>query len=142
MNAYPGNDIQLNVTEGEVKFSSIAVNENSGLVKAGERAVLSGDGTKMEYGEMQGSNYAGWWTRKLIFENTTFSEAIRDIENTYWVKIDFDKALSSCPLTATFDNRNLDYVLEVLETTYTDNQLKVVHVKENQIKLEGKACPN
>lgn len=142
VNAYPGNDIQLNVTEGEVKFSSIAINKNSGLVKAGERAVLSEDGTQLEQGKMENNNYAGWWTRKLVFENTTFSKAIKDLENTYWVKIDFDKALSNCSLTATFDNENLDSVLDILETTFTSNQLKAVRIKENQIKLEGKACPN
>ena len=139
VNAYPGKDIQLNVTEGEVKFSS---NAKSGLVKAGERAVISEDGSEMEHGKMKSNNYAGWWTRKLVFENTPFPEVIKDIENTYWIKIDFDKALSNCPLTATYDNKSLDEVLEYLRVTYTGNQLKVVHIKENQIKLEGKACAN
>lgn len=141
-NAYPGKDIKLNVTEGEVKFSSTTVNSNGGLVKAGERAVLSEDGTEMEHGEMKGSNYAGWWTRKLVFENTPFTEAIKDLENTYWVTIDFDKALSNCPLTATYEDESLDSVLALLQATYVGNQLKVVRIKENQIKLEGKACAN
>lgn len=142
VNAYPGKDIQLNVMEGEVQFSSIPVITNSDLVKAGERAVLSEDGTKMDHGKVESRNYAGWWTRKLVFENTSFPDAISDLENTYWVKIDFDKALSGCALTATIDNKSLDSALKILETTFIGNQLKVVRTKENQIKLEGKACAN
>lgn len=142
VNAYPGNVVKLNVTEGEVKFSSIAISEKSGLVKAGERAVLSEDGTEMEHGKLESNNYAGWWTRKLVFTETPFPEAIKDLENTYWVKIDFDEALSNCPLTATYENKSLQSVLDILESTFADNQLKAVRIKENQIKLEGKACPN
>jgi len=142
VNAYPDKDIELNVTEGRVKFSSKADNDKSGLVKAGERAMLSQDGSAMEQGEMKGSNYAAWWTRKLVFEATSFEEVVKDLENTYWVDIEFSEALSGCRLTATYDNESFDNVLDLLAATYADNQLKVVRTKENQIKLEGKVCAN
>lgn len=140
--AYDGKDVELNVTEGTVKFSSVNDQSQTEVVNAGEMAMLSGDGSSIERGAVVDQNYAAWWTRKLVFENTPFEKVVKNLEETYWVEIDYSDALINCDLTASFDNQSLDGVLELLEFTYVGNQLKVVRTKENQIKLEGKACAN
>ncbi|MFY0591838.1 FecR family protein [Roseivirga sp.] len=142
VNAYPGKNILLNVTEGQVRFSSNAVSDQNGLVKAGERAQLSQDGTTLEQSKMTDNNYAAWWTRKLVFEATSFEEVVEVLENTYWIDIEFSEALKGCALTSTFENLSIDQAFEVMKATLPQSQLIVLRTKENQIKLEGKACAN
>lgn len=139
--AYTGKDVELNVSEGTVKFSSTE-DDKVEIVEAGEMAMLSADGSSLEKGVVSDQNYAAWWTRKLVFENTSFEKVIKNLEETYWVEIDYSKALLNCPLTATYENESLDEVFEYLKVTFADSQLKVIRTKENKIKLEGKACAN
>ncbi|OEK07463.1 FecR family protein [Roseivirga misakiensis] len=142
VNAYPGKDIQLNVTEGQVRFSSNTVKDQNGLVKAGERAQLSSDGTSLEQSQMTDSNYAAWWTRKLLFQETSFKEVVEALENTYWVDIEFSEALKGCKLTSTIDNEPMNTAFEIIKASLPESQINVVRTKENKIKLEGKACAN
>lgn len=139
--AYEGNDIELNVSEGTVKFSS-REEDKTEIVEAGEMAMLSADGTALVKGVVADKNYAAWWTRKLVFENTSFEKVIKNLEETYWVEIDYSEALSNCALTATYENEPLDNVFELLKNTFLGSQLKVIRTKENKIKLEGKVCAN
>ncbi|OEK02962.1 hypothetical protein BFP97_16155 [Roseivirga sp. 4D4] len=140
--AYPGKSVELNVTEGTVKFSSVEKEEQAEVVNAGEMAMLSEDGASIEKDIVVDQNYAAWWTRKLVFEKTPFEKVIKNLEETYWVKIDYSDALHNCELTATYENKSLDSVLDLIQVTFVNSQLKVVRTKENQIKLEGKACAN
>ncbi|MBO3699951.1 FecR family protein [Roseivirga sp. E12] len=140
--AYDGKDIELNVTEGTVKFSSVNDELQPEIVNAGEMAMLSADGSDIKRGTVADQNYAAWWTRKLVFENASFEKVIKNLEETYWVEIDFSEELRNCQLTANYENQSLDEVLKLVQDTFVNSQLKVIRSKENQIKLEGKACAN
>ena len=140
VNAYPGKDIELNVTEGQVKFSSSTAKNEGEILQAGERAILSDDGKKMQRGRVQNQNYAAWWTRKLVFESTSFEQVVKDLENTYWVKIDFSPALAGCPLSGTYEDESLESVITKIIATYPQSDIVRAKIKENHIKLEGKAC--
>lgn len=140
--AYPGKDVELNVAEGTVKFSSAEEEIKAEILNAGEKAKLSTDGKSIEKDLLENQNYAAWWTRKLVFEDTPFDKVIKSLEETYWVEIDYSDALLNCPLTATYENKPLDEVFDLLKSTFVGSQLKVIRTKENKIKLEGKACAN
>lgn len=140
--AYPGRDVELNVAEGTVKFSSAEEEIKAEVLNAGEKAKLSTDGKSIEIDLLENQNYAAWWTRELVFQDTPFDKVIKSLEETYWVEIDYSDALLNCPLTATYENKPLDEVFELLKLSFPDSQLKVIRTKENKIKLEGKACAN
>ncbi len=140
VSAYPGKEIELNVSEGQVKFSSKVVASKTELVKAGEKAMLSEDGTELERGTVENANYAAWWTRKLIFEQTPFEQVAKDLEKTFWVKIDFSDALKGCPLNAEYENHTLKQVLDKIQISFPASDIKYTFGEENQIKIEGKPC--
>ena len=140
VHAYPGKTVELNVAKGQVKFSSATVKNKEKILKAGERAVLSERGTKMQSQKVKNQNYTAWWTRKLVFEETPFREVVKNLENTYWVKIDFSKALADCKLSAIYHNESLEAVIRKIVATYPQSAITMVKLKENHIKLEGKAC--
>ena len=140
VHAYPGKTVELNVAKGQVKFSSATVKNKEKILKAGERAVLSERGTKMQSQKVENQNYAAWWTRKLIFEEAPFREVVKNLENTYWVKIDFSKALADCKLSAIYHNESLEAIIRKIVATYPQSAITMVKLKENHIKLEGKAC--
>ncbi len=141
--AYPGKNVELNVAEGTVKFSSAEEEIEPEVLNAGEKAKLSTDGKSIEKDLVVNENYSAWWTRKLKFDETPIEEVVQTLEETYWVDIELSgESLKGCKLTSTYDNYSLDQVLKYIVDTYVGNQLKAVRTKENKIKLEGKPCAN
>lgn len=140
VSAYPGEDIELNVSEGQVKFSSTIDESHTELVQAGEKAMLSGDGTEMEHGTVENLNYAAWWTRELVFEDTPFDQVVKDLEKTYWVKIEYSEALKTCPLGGIYTNITLESMLRKIQNTFSEADIKFTFTEENQVKIEGKSC--
>lgn len=140
VNAYPGKDVELNVTEGQVKFSSATVKNEGEVLEAGERAILSDGGTKMQRGRVQNENFSAWWTRKLVFEEATLEQVVKDLENTYWTKIDINEELAGCRLSGTYEDESLESVITKIIASFPQSDINRTKIKENHIKLEGKAC--
>lgn len=136
--AFKNEPVEVNVTSGKVGFRSTKAKGDAQVLSAGEKAILSIDGTKMLRTKVKNQNYAGWWTRKLVFENTKLSEVAKDLEKTYWVKIDVSEAIMNCPTTQIIENKTLNEVLEILEATFPS--MTITTDKENHIKLDGIPC--
>ena len=137
VNAYPKEDVELNVAEGKVTFASKTTAAQDVFV-AGDRGLLTSDGKELIKTTRKNENYGAWWTKRLVFEEQVMSEAVSDLEKEYHVDIDFDDALSACQWSAILENYTLTEVLETLKTTYPN--ISKIEIKDSQIKLEGKAC--
>jgi ferric-dicitrate binding protein FerR (iron transport regulator) len=76
-------------------------------------------------------NFLAWKTRSLIFKATSLVEVIKNLEEVYKVKIRLaDPKLNGLLLTAQFNNYSLEFILEVIETTF---QIEVQHVNGQYI---------
>ncbi len=136
--AFNNESVEVNVSSGKVEFSSTKGKEGAQVLLAGEKAVLSSDGSRMQRDTVKNQNYAGWWTRKLVFENTKMSEVAKDLQKTYWVDIEVTEAIKNCPVTQILENKSLDEVLEILGATFPT--MTITTDKENHIKLDGIIC--
>lgn len=128
--------VELNVTEGSVSFGSEDGAEAK-VVKAGQRAVFNFASKEVTVETIENLNFKGWWTRKLEYSETDLKQVLDDLEKTYWVQFDYPAAIGKCKLTATFENQNLEGILDIIKATFT---LSVDKSEENKIKLDGKPC--
>ena len=136
--AYEAEAVEVNISSGKVGFRSKKAKGEEQVLEAGEKAVLSADGTKMVRDKVRNKNYAAWWTRELIFENARMSEVARDLEKTYWVKIEVAEDIRDCRISQNVKDKSLDEALEILEATFPS--MTISRVKENRIKLDGVGC--
>ena len=131
--------VELNVTEGLVEFSSV-VSGVSEKVAQGESAKLDDNGGTIVKKPSKNTNYSGWWTRRLEYDETPLREVFEDLESTYWVEISYSQAIGNCNLNATFEGKPLNDIIELITETFEN--VTLVSNKENRIKLEGKGCTN
>ena len=84
------------------------------ILLPGQMVLLSKDG--ISYENNFSENYLSWKNDKLIFHNSLLKDAIVDIENYYGVSISIDDAqkVGQLRLTAQFENKTLDEVLDVI----------------------------
>ncbi|KYG83525.1 FecR family protein [Roseivirga echinicomitans] len=129
--------VELDVTEGLVEFSSTITGAKEHVAK-GQSAKLDKSGKIIQKNEMKDTNFSGWWTRKLEYDATPLSEVFKDLEDTYWVKINYNEAIGACTLTSTFQGTSIEDVIKTIVATFTE--VKLVSFKENEIKLDGKPC--
>ncbi|MFT6828302.1 MAG: transmembrane sensor [Roseivirga sp.] len=140
LTSYLDNDIELNVTEGNVEFSSV---KNEGVkeqVSKGEMAKMDKEGQFIRKDLIKNINYSGWWTRKFEFENTILSEVIENLEDAYWVEIEYTKEIGNCPVTGTYENKSIKEIIDLIDITFPNIEVK--SFKENRIILDGKKCTN
>ncbi|MFT6969471.1 MAG: transmembrane sensor [Roseivirga sp.] len=132
--------IELNVTEGSVEFSSIKNEKITEKVVRGEMAMMDKTGQSIKKETIKNTNYSGWWTKRFEYENTFLAEVIRDLEDAYRVKIEYNKEISSCPITGTYENKSIKEIIDLIDVTFPT--ITVISFKENRIKLEGNGCTN
>jgi len=137
VNAYPESDIELNVAEGRVRFAS-KTTEDEDLFIAGERGHLTADGKVLTKSTRKNENYAAWWSRRLDFEDAYLDEVFQDLERTYHVEIEYDKALATCQWNTILEDKSLMEVFESLTLTFSN--ITKIESKDSVIKLEGTAC--
>jgi transmembrane sensor len=139
INAYPQqNQESITLLSGEVSFG--AKNEvlsTPVILKKGQKAVLDLENNNLRVDSTYNPNQIAWKTGILVFENTPLEEVISTFSQYYQKKIEVkNKALLSCHLTSTFNNKSLIEALEVLSLTL-DIQYAI---NNNLIHLEGKGC--
>ena len=137
--AYNNEDVLLNVTEGRVSFAAKSQVDKGAVVIKGQKAVLTIENNVIDITEVNDSNYNGWWTQKLVFENASMKDILTDLEKSFRVEFEYDAAvIKGCSLNTTFENQTIDAIVEIIIETITDgNSTKT---EENKIKLFGKGC--
>lgn len=136
--AYPGREVKLVVTEGTVSFSSLNKEGVKEILTKGQQAIIDIKGEYIEVSEVANDNFKSWWTREFEFVDAPLHEIFESLERTYWVEIDYPKAIKDC-LWTHYNNKDftVKHVFELFEGSFTSVK---VDIKENKIKLEGTAC--
>lgn len=123
VSAYPElKQVEVIVETGKVQVSNkVAKTEqtNELILIPGDRGTLIYSSNSLLKTTNQDPNFLSWKTRHLIFKSTSLGEVIRNLEKVYKVEIHLaDPRLSQLLLTAQFNNYSLDFIMEVIETTF------------------------
>lgn len=122
------------VHAGKVEFEA---NGNGLKLEAGDFAEFDMKTTTLSKKENGSSNCLSWKTGILVFRNTKLADVFKDIENYYNISVTIETPeILNCKLTAKFDNKPVDEVLESLELLYG-----LFFEKSNSsISVSGKGC--
>lgn len=78
-----------------------------------------------------------WIQGKLIFKNATWTTISQTLERNYNMPVEFENAsLKNCRLTATFQNKTLQEILELISLTQEFTFKK----EQKRIVIQGKGC--
>ena len=137
--AYPGNEtVEVVVETGKVQVTSENKEEKEPLkqpeitLTKGEKGVLFNNSLKLEKSVNTNHNFLAWKTQNLIFNETPLSEVVDYLEKVYHVEIRLtEPELRNLTLTATFNKKPVDFVLNVIQLTFkleltTENDLFIL----------------
>lgn len=130
VNAYPESKLlEVTVETGRVQVldkTDKSVQTNELILTPGDKGTLIYQSNSLMKTTNQNPNFLAWKTRNLIFKATSLDEVIQDLANVYKVDIRIaDSNLNKLLLTAQFNNYSLDFILEVIETTFKIETQKV-----------------
>lgn len=126
------NDINLFVQTGLV---SIKTAKGKKQVTPGQLALATKDG-EITVRKNTDPNVLSWKTGVFTFDNMRIKEAIPYLEKYYEVNFKLGQELSSCTITARFEKRTLEEVVDVLSTILSAKS----QIIGNQIKFTGTGC--
>lgn len=131
------NQIEVTVASGRVAVYDPAKPDQRTVLVKGQKAIFYKATARIEAALNDNINFDAWKTRKIIFEDTPMPEVVRIINNIYQSNIRLQgDVLNDCPVTATFDNHDIESVLRVLQTTLN---LTVTHQGQTII-IAGEGC--
>ncbi|HCE58372.1 MAG TPA: hypothetical protein DER09_11210 [Prolixibacteraceae bacterium] len=122
--AYPENEtVEVVVATGKVQVSGktgSAVNNNTPiLLVPGEKGIVANNGSLPAKMENTNPNYLAWKTHDFVFNEIPLRDVIDCLEKTYHVDIEVTQPeLNDLKLTAHFENKPIDFVLNVVRLTF------------------------
>jgi len=130
VSAYPNEKLlEVIVKTGKVQVINPApVAKQSGelILNPGDKGTLVYSSNALLKTINQNPNFLAWKTHDLIFRATSLGEVISNLEKVYKVTIRLeDPKLNTLLLTAHFNDDSLDFILEVIETTFQMESQKI-----------------
>jgi transmembrane sensor len=110
--------VQVAVVSGSVSLSGIAHKNKKVVLKKGEMGLLSAQDQRLEKQLNENLNFLAWKTGRLSFNKTPLEEVCETLTKYYKTKIYLkNEELKQINLTANYDNKKLDEVLEIMKLT-------------------------
>ncbi len=124
--AYPENEmVEVIVESGKVqvsreKESSGSTDEKPDVVlNPGEKGVVSSKSGKPKKWVNTDRNFSAWKTHNLEFTETPLKQVADYLEKVYHIEVQLkDKEINNLTLTATFNKKPIDFVLNVIQLTF------------------------
>ncbi len=140
VSAYPGNGVQVTVTEGRVLFFTIdSLNKDtlSIILEAGMSGVLEPGASKPVIVEKSIPDKLFWANHTLDFNRTPLTEVFGLMEKYYGVKITVSTPdINNCRLSASFANDQVNRMMTVIAESFG---LKLT-VEGHHYYLSGNGC--
>lgn len=125
--------VEVSVQDGEVRFFLF---EEQGInLKAGEKGIYDKQTQKFTK-ESANPNVAAFRSRQFFFQESSLAQVVEDLESGFGRKIVLAPNLSTCRLTVTFENEDLETILGIIAETLS---LDVVY-DSDQIRIQGEGC--
>jgi ferric-dicitrate binding protein FerR (iron transport regulator) len=129
--------IEVTVAEGKVTLYQKGMEQKRVVVIKGEKAVFN---KSLKYVQKQMNddrNFISWKTRLIVFENDSLSTISRTLSNVYHKNFVIQNPkLNHCTVTTTFENKDLQTVLNVLKSTLDIT----IEEEDNAVNIMGKGC--
>ncbi|MDB5229391.1 MAG: FecR family protein [Chitinophagaceae bacterium] len=126
------------ITEVQVRSGIVQMfaNDKNIFVKAGQTGYYNSLSKKLFATNSTDINSFSYATGKFIFNDIPFTIACRYLEKNFNRRINVDQHIfEDCHVTAEFENKSLDYILEVLCATLN----ATYSIKDNAVFIKGKS---
>ena len=110
------NAVVVTVSTGTVSLTGEGMSGHIELNK-GEQGFCILDKKVLEKNADPDLNLLAWKTKILTFKQTPLAEVANVIKNAYQTVVDVDPSVSGLQLTATFEKRSLEEVMQIIEKT-------------------------
>ena len=141
--AYPGAEtVEVVVQSGKVQvineYADLQLNNREVFLTSGEKGTLINESHVLQKSMNNDVNFLAWKTNDIIFNETPLSEVISCLEKVYRISIQIaDPELEDLVLTAHFDKKPIDFVLNVVQLTFDlnleeNNELFVLSKRNNE----------
>lgn len=104
----------VTVATGKVNVKSLQLNKSVNI-EPGQSAKITVD--SLIKSPTTNPNYLSWKTGLFTFDNTSISLVIKDLNTYYNNKIILDSSNIDCKITANFDKKSIDEIVQILELT-------------------------
>lgn len=135
--AYKENpEIKVIVDEGKVKFCNKKKPQKEILLSTGQSGSFLKEEQIIQEDTIHNINEIAWKTHRFSFNNTTIEEAVKMLGKAFHKQIDVKENIKNCSVTVTFEDLDLNGILEVLKSTL---DLKI-STDGNRIIISGQGC--
>ena len=129
--------IEVIVKTGKVAVRLANDLKNEIILTPDEKGVFTKNNNKLKKISNTDANYLSWKTRFLVFENEKFINVVKKLNETYHTHIVISNPeINNCTITATFNNKSIGAVLNILKATL-DLDIKK---QKNTIYISGNSC--
>ncbi len=129
--------IEVTVAEGRVTLYEKGLEQKHIVVVKGEKAIFNKSLKLVQKRQNDDRNFISWKTRLIVFDNDSLSLISKTLSNVYHKNFVIQNPkLNHCPITTTFENKDLQTVLNVLKSTL-DITIKE---EDDAIYIMGKGC--
>lgn len=140
-----GVSTRVSVSSGKVQFRPLDEKGEAVLVKGkgliltkGEAGTYNKSEKKLTKATQFSPNETFWMTGKLVFDETPLGQAFEEISEFYEVEIELaDPSLKTCPISAAFEDVELDEILETIAAVFAGTFEKT---EEGKYIFKGGQC--
>lgn len=105
------------VEEGRVAVSNAVDSNISAILAPGEKATFTDSGKSILKSVNEDLNFNAWRTNNIIFDSSNLDEIVSTLSKVFLRDISYIGETGEQNLTATFENKSLEYILETIEAT-------------------------
>lgn len=129
-------EVEVVVSTGLVKFS--VPNLQKGVtLRAGERGVFTEQTRHLAQHPNEDANFLAWKTRKIVFVESSLRQVVESLNKIYNSHITLTVQVpESCLVTVTFDNQDIEAILNVLKTTLN----LTYRIQNGEIEITNVGC--
>ncbi len=129
--------IEVIVKTGKVAVRLANDLKNEIILTPDEKGIFTKSNNQFKKISNTDVNYLSWKTKFLIFKNEKFINVVKKLNETYHTHIIItNHRINNCTITATFNNKSIDAVLNILQATL-DLDIKK---QKNTIFISGNSC--
>lgn len=107
-------ELSVQVEEGKVLISHNDIHQ---IAETGQQLTLNLQTETLLETEDETGISSFWKNRRLVFQVTSLEEVVAVVNEAYGVSIELEGATEGCSLTVTFENEDIENVLEVISST-------------------------
>ncbi len=132
--------VETSVVTGKVKFIKHGAHSEKDdsvyFITPNHKLAFFKDSGQVEKVAVDSREDRAWIEGKLVFKNEPWSQIAKTLERTYNVTIGFeDPSIKNCRLTATFQEENIEEVLQLIAMT-GDFSYEI----QRQVLIKGQGC--